>query len=88
MFLVPKPDKVVQLPDGSTETTKNYRMIWDGREVNLLCGKAKSFKMETLKKLQYLTRRGDWMVSMDLVDGFHALGIAPDHQKYRIGVQL
>ena len=49
---------------------------------------AKSFKMETLKKLQYLARRGDWMVSMDLVDGFHALGIAPDHQKYRIGVQL
>mgnify|MGYP005644362649 FL=1 len=32
VFLVPKPDKVTTLADGSVKTTKNYRMIWDGRE--------------------------------------------------------
>ena len=82
VFLVPKPDKVVQLPDGSTRREKNFRLIWDGREINTLCGKAKSFKMETLKKLRYLARKGDWMVSMDLLDGFHVLGIHEDHCRF------
>ena len=33
---------------------KNYRITWDGREVNRHCGKAEGYKMETLKKLQFL----------------------------------
>jgi hypothetical protein len=63
-------------------------MIWDGREVNRLCGKAPSYKMETLKKLRYLARQDDWMISADLQDGFFALGIFRDHCQYmsfRIG---
>ena len=57
-------------------------MIWDGREVNKLCGPADYYKMETLKKLRYLCRKNDWLISADLQDGFFALGIYPEHTKY------
>ena len=61
---------------------KNYRLIWDGRELNLACGKAAGYKMETLKKLKYLARKGDFCLSADLQDGFHALGIFEAHQRF------
>ncbi|KAK3247418.1 hypothetical protein CYMTET_43086 [Cymbomonas tetramitiformis] len=38
--------------------------------------------METLKKLRRLAKPGDWCFSFDLQDGFHALGIHPDFQKF------
>ena len=41
---------------GQTVMEKNYRITWDGREVNRHCGKAEGYKMETLKKLQFLAR--------------------------------
>jgi hypothetical protein len=61
---------------------KNYRLIWDGRELNRVCGKAEGYKMETLKQLRYLARKGDWAISADLQDGFHCLGIYEQHVKY------
>ncbi|KAK3241341.1 hypothetical protein CYMTET_48882 [Cymbomonas tetramitiformis] len=39
-------------------------------------------KMETLKKLRRLAKPGDWCFSFDLQDGFHALGIHPDFQRF------
>ncbi|KAK3250630.1 hypothetical protein CYMTET_39998 [Cymbomonas tetramitiformis] len=38
--------------------------------------------METLKKLRRLAEPGDWCFSFDLQDGYHAVGIDPDFQKY------
>ncbi|KAK3283103.1 hypothetical protein CYMTET_9181 [Cymbomonas tetramitiformis] len=38
--------------------------------------------METLKKLRRLAKPGDWCFSLDLQDGFHALGIHPDFQRF------
>ena len=61
---------------------ENYRIIWDGREVNRHCGKAEGYRMETLKKLQFLARKGDYMLSADLQDGFFALGIFAEPRKF------
>ena len=79
LFMVPKPPKL-NPETGLMEP--NYRLIWDGRELNRACGKADGYKMETLKNLKYLARKGDWMLSADLQDGFHALGIHEDHTKF------
>eukprot|EP00854_Cymbomonas_tetramitiformis_P000668 gene668-biopygen552 len=38
--------------------------------------------METLKKLRRLAKPNDWCFSFDLQDGFLALGIHPDFQKF------
>ena len=70
-FLSPKPNK-----PGS------WRLVVDLRHLNehlvpLTC------RMETLKRLGGgLAQRGDWMVSLDLADGFHSVAIHPDHRKY------
>jgi hypothetical protein len=40
------------------------------------------FRYETLKSLRYLAKRGDWAISFDLEDGFHAIPIHPDDRKY------
>ena len=66
-FLVPKGTK--------------FRMIWDGRHLNGFT-RQRSFKFETLKSLRTLARKGDWMLQVDLADGFHALGIFEGHQRY------
>eukprot|EP01052_Picozoa_sp_SAG31_P020358 SAG31_NODE_1526_length_8004_cov_4.741176_4_plen_109_part_00 len=39
-------------------------------------------KFETLKHVEKLARAGDCMVSFDLEDGYHAVGIHPESQKY------
>ena len=39
-------------------------------------------KMETLKQLRYMARRGEWMFSMDLADGFYAVGVHEDDRKF------
>ena len=41
-----------------------------------------SEKFETLKSVRHLARPEDWMISFDLEDGYHAIGIHPKHQKY------
>lgn len=39
-------------------------------------------KYETLKRLRYLARPGDWCIAIDVEDGFHAVAIAPEHRCY------
>ena len=41
-----------------------------------------AFLYETLKSLRHLAKRGDWAISFDLEDGFHAVPIHPDDRKY------
>ncbi|KAK3261773.1 hypothetical protein CYMTET_29333 [Cymbomonas tetramitiformis] len=68
-FLVPKPG------------TNKWRLVVDFRWLNQWCVKNR-VKMETLKKLRRLAKPGDWCFSFDLQDGFHALGIHPDFQRF------
>jgi hypothetical protein len=44
--------------------------------------RAKRLKMETLLGVRHLTRKGDYMFSFDLQDGFYALGINPADRNY------
>ena len=60
---------------------QKWRLVIDLRPTNAYC-RPKSCKYETLRVLQRLARRGDWMVSFDLKDGYHAIGIAEDHRQY------
>ena len=41
-----------------------------------------SVQYETLKRLRYLARPGDWCIAIDIADGFHAVAIAPEHRCY------
>lgn len=60
MFLVPKGDK--------------WRLIIDLRHLNKFC-KDFSVKYETLKKLRHMAKQNDWCFSLDLQDGYYAVGI-------------
>lgn len=69
-FLVPKPG------------TNKWRLVVDFRWLNQWCLKSK-MRMETLKKLRRLAKPNDWcFFTFDLQDGFHALGIHRDFQKF------
>ena len=72
-FLVPKPPKA----DG----TLCWRIVVDLRHLNLFCQKF-SLKLETLKRLRYLGRPGDYCFSIDLQDGFYAMGLVPEDRVY------
>ena len=63
-FLVPK-------------SNGKFRMIWDGRKINETV-RERQLSFETLRCLKHLARKGDWMLQVDLTDGFHILGI---HEK-------
>ena len=39
-------------------------------------------KFETLKRLQYLSRPGDWALSMDIEDGFHCCSVHQEDRKF------
>ena len=39
-------------------------------------------RYETLKRLQFMSRPGDWAISFDLADGFHAVNIHEDDRCY------
>eukprot|EP00873_Tetraselmis_striata_P011933 jgi/Tetstr1/432197/TSEL_021653.t1 len=62
VFLMPKPG------------TNKWRLIIDLRHLNRYCKKRK-LSYETLKHLKNLTRKGGWLVSFDLTDGYYTLGI-------------
>ena len=72
-FLVPKPPK----PDGSL----CWRIVVDLRHLNQHCQKM-GLKLETLKRLRYLARPGDYAFSIDLADGFYALGVTEEDRQY------
>ena len=67
-FLVPKPGG-------------KWRLVMDFRWLNSHCIE-KSCRFETLKTLSRLAKKGDWMFSFDLQDGYHTIGIAPEDRKY------
>jgi len=69
LFLVPKPG------------VNQWRLIIDLRHLNRMCVR-KRLKFETLANLRHLTRRGDYMFSWDLQDGYYALGIAPEDRDF------
>lgn len=53
----------------------------DLRHLNLFCQKY-SLKLETLNRLRYLGRPKDFCFSIDLQDGFYAMGLVPDDRVY------
>jgi hypothetical protein len=71
VFLVPKPGPV----------TGSFRMVMDLRYLNSFCVE-RTCRFETLKVLRRLAAPGDWMLSLDLQDGYHAVGIHPSDRKY------
>lgn len=71
--LVPK-----KTPPGQPQ---KWRLVIDLRPTNAAC-RPRSCRYETLKALSRLARRGDWMISFDIQDGYHAVGVAPEHRRY------
>jgi hypothetical protein len=69
IFVVPKP------------RSTRYRLILDFRWMNTFTKKRK-FKAEPLGHLESLLEKDDQMISWDMEDGFHLLGIHVDYQKY------
>eukprot|EP00873_Tetraselmis_striata_P010122 jgi/Tetstr1/430386/TSEL_020196.t1 len=69
LFLAPKPG------------VNQWRCIIDLRMLNSYCVR-KRLKMETLLGVRHLTKKGDYMFSFDLQDGFYALGIAEADRDY------
>ena len=73
VHLVPK-----KTPPGEKQ---KWRLVVDLRPCNAWCV-GHSCKYETLRSLRRLARKGDWMVSWDIRDGYHAIGIHPDSRRY------
>eukprot|EP00873_Tetraselmis_striata_P000014 jgi/Tetstr1/420278/TSEL_001027.t1 len=69
LFLVPKPG------------TNKWRLIIDLRPLNRYC-ETRDLSFETLSHLRNLARLGDYMLHMDLQDGFYAVGIAPEDRDF------
>jgi hypothetical protein len=69
MFLVPKPGH------------NQWRLIIDLHELNRY-GSTFTMTCETLKHLRYLSRPGDYCVSLDLTDGYYTLGIREEDRNY------
>lgn len=73
VHLVPK-----KTPPGEKQ---KWRCVIDLRPTNAWCV-GRSCKYETLRSLQRLARRGDWIFSWDIQDGYHAVGVRRDHRRY------
>eukprot|EP00873_Tetraselmis_striata_P015760 jgi/Tetstr1/436024/TSEL_024903.t1 len=58
-----------------------WRFIIDLRVLNSFCAR-KKLRMETLMGVRHLTVKGAYMFSLDLQDGFYAMGIAPSDRDY------
>ena len=71
--MVPK-----KVPPGSPP---KWRIVIDLRPTNRYCRPMRC-KYETLKVLSRLARKGDWMFSWDLKDGYHAVGVAKSSRRY------
>eukprot|EP00873_Tetraselmis_striata_P012004 jgi/Tetstr1/432268/TSEL_002302.t1 len=69
LFLMPKPG------------VKQWRCIIDLRVLNSFCVR-KRLNMETLLEVRHLTKKGDYMFSFDLQDGFYGPCIAEADRDY------
>jgi ribonuclease HI len=58
-----------------------WRLIVDLRKLNLSCVPHRC-RYETLRVLNRLARKGDWMTSFDLKDGYHAISIHPQFRRF------
>ncbi len=68
LFLVPKG-------------TDKWRIIIDLRYINDFCEK-RSMEFETLRRVRHLARRNNYMLSLDLMDGYYAVGVAREDRDY------
>ena len=59
----------------------DWRMVVDLRFLNSHCRQF-SMKFETLRSLRTMAKQNDYMISMDLRDGFYAIGIHPEFRDY------
>lgn len=71
--LVPK-----KTPPGEPQ---KWRLVIDLRPTNAYCREHRC-RYETLRSLSRLARQGDWMISFDLQDGYHQVGIFEEHRRY------
>eukprot|EP00873_Tetraselmis_striata_P021425 jgi/Tetstr1/441689/TSEL_029913.t1 len=69
MFLVPK------------HGTNKWRLIIDLRPLNRYC-ETRDLSFESLSHLRNLARLGDYMLQMDLQDGFYAVGVAHEDKDF------
>ena len=53
----------------------------DLRRLNASCVPHRC-RYETLRVLSRLARKGDWMVSFDLKDGYHCISLHPDSRRF------
>lgn len=58
-----------------------FRVCLDLRHFNSFLRK-QPCRCENLRRLSSMIRKGDYMFSFDLQDGFHALAVAPEFRKY------
>ena len=73
VHLVPK-----KVPPGHPP---KWRVVVNLRPTNACC-RERGCRYESLAQLQRLANPGDWMISFDLQDGYHQVGIHPEHRRY------
>ena len=64
-----------------TQPNGKKRLVINFKFLNTFCKKVAQ-KYETLKVLRNLAQQGDFAISFDLQDGFHAIPIAEEDRKY------
>ena len=64
-----------------TQPNGKRRLVINFKHLNTFMRKVAQ-KYETLKVLRNLAQEGDWAISFDLQDGFHAIPIAEEDRKY------
>ena len=58
-----------------------YRLCLDLRPLNAYLRKLR-MQLETLRRVRHTLRRGDWMLTVDIVSAYHNFLVAPGHQKF------
>ena len=64
-----------------TKKTGDYRAVINLRPLNQYL-KTQHFKMDTMKTVLNLVKKGDWAFSVDLKDAYFHILIHPSHRKY------
>lgn len=72
---------LVEKKGATPDAPKKWRMVVDLRHINRHLT-PQTCRYETLKRLHHLARRGDYMFSLDITDGFYAVSVHPADRKY------
>ena len=67
---------LVEKKGATPDAPKKWRMVVDLRHINRHLTPL-SCRYETLKRLHHLARKGDYMFSLDITDGFYAVAVHP-----------